>query len=185
MQLSFAVLLVLVAVAVAKDFSGGFNSKPTSPDCPVPGSPALAYVADPNDCTKYSICSDKISVKVDCPFGQCFNGAVCNTDCVDCTPGEPPSLLPTLPDNEAVELDFPCGPAAMGACTPSHDLLALKILSLYKTPKHPLLESPNYIGVSVVEWASAHQLGAHGAKARTAEPRHPGFNPRPCPFLFG
>ncbi|KAM7309756.1 uncharacterized protein ISCGN_006744 [Ixodes scapularis] len=90
MQLSFAVLLVLVAVAVAKDFSGGFNSKPTSPDCPVPGSPALAYVADPNDCTKYSICSDKISVKVDCPFGQCFNGAVCNTDCVDCTPAPPP-----------------------------------------------------------------------------------------------
>lgn len=90
MQLSFAVLLVVVGLAVAKDFSGGFNSKPTSPDCPVPGSPALAYVADPNDCTKYSICSDKISVKVDCPFGQCFNGAVCSTECVDCTPAPPP-----------------------------------------------------------------------------------------------
>ncbi|CAN7942783.1 unnamed protein product, partial [Ixodes hexagonus] len=89
MQLSVVVLLVVVSVVVAKDFSA-FQSKPTSPDCPVPAPASPVNVGDPNDCTKFSICSSTISIKVDCPPGQCFNGKACGAECAGCTPAPPP-----------------------------------------------------------------------------------------------
>ncbi|KAG0443952.1 hypothetical protein HPB47_014349, partial [Ixodes persulcatus] len=36
-------------------------------------------------------------------------------------------------------------------------------------------------GVSVAEWASAHQIGVCGEKARAGEPSDPELNPQPCP----
>ncbi|XP_070389198.1 uncharacterized protein [Dermacentor albipictus] len=60
------------------DFSSFAAPPAPSEDCQgvavAPGGGA-AQVPDPNDCTKYSVCTDKFSTKITCPPGQHFSVA--------------------------------------------------------------------------------------------------------------
>ncbi|XP_050052483.1 uncharacterized protein [Dermacentor andersoni] len=60
------------------DFSSFAAPPPPSEDCQgvavAPGGGA-AQVPDPNDCTKYSVCTDTFSTKITCPPGQHFSVA--------------------------------------------------------------------------------------------------------------
>ncbi|KAH7960260.1 hypothetical protein HPB49_018440 [Dermacentor silvarum] len=60
------------------DFSSFAAPPAPSEDCvgvaAAPGGGA-ALVADPNDCTKYSVCTDTFSSKLTCPPGQHFSVA--------------------------------------------------------------------------------------------------------------
>uniref|UniRef100_E2J6U3 Mucin/peritrophin-like protein n=1 Tax=Hyalomma rufipes TaxID=72862 RepID=E2J6U3_HYARU len=88
------------------DFSSFLAPPAPSEDCvgvvPAPGAAAL--VADPNDCTKYSVCSGTFSSKFSCPPGQHFSPA--DNRCA--TPEEAkcdPAFAAPDADDAAVELD--------------------------------------------------------------------------------
>ncbi|KAH7957754.1 hypothetical protein HPB52_022601 [Rhipicephalus sanguineus] len=79
------------------DFSQFLAPPPPSEDCAgvVAAPGAAALVADPNDCTKYSVCSGTFSSKFSCPPGQHFSSADnrCATpEEAKCDPGKPKQL---------------------------------------------------------------------------------------------
>ncbi|XP_037288385.1 uncharacterized protein LOC119181283 [Rhipicephalus microplus] len=86
--------------AGAPDFSKFLGPPLPSEDCvgvvAAPGAAAL--VADPNDCTKYSVCSETFSSKFDCPPGQHFSPADNR-----CATPEEAKCDPAFADNDAAE----------------------------------------------------------------------------------
>ncbi|KAL3227571.1 hypothetical protein MRX96_024118 [Rhipicephalus microplus] len=88
--------------AGAPDFSKFLGPPLPSEDCvgvvAAPGAAAL--VADPNDCTKYSVCSETFSSKFDCPPGQHFSPADNR-----CATPEEAKCDPAFADNDAAAED--------------------------------------------------------------------------------
>uniref|UniRef100_A0A6G4ZXG2 Putative mucin/peritrophin-like protein n=1 Tax=Rhipicephalus microplus TaxID=6941 RepID=A0A6G4ZXG2_RHIMP len=86
--------------AGAPDFSKFLGPPLPSEDCvgvvAAPGAAAL--VADPNDCTKYSVCSETFSSKFDCPPGQHFSPADNR-----CATPEEAKCDPAFADNDAAD----------------------------------------------------------------------------------
>lgn len=52
---------------------GGADGVPTEPSCPESDGFEPLYIADPDDCTKYKVCSGDFGMKLDCPPGLHFN----------------------------------------------------------------------------------------------------------------
>lgn len=46
---------------------------PSEPTCPPTDGMVPLYVPDPDDCTKYTVCSGGFGMKLDCPVGLHFN----------------------------------------------------------------------------------------------------------------
>ncbi|CAN7987232.1 unnamed protein product [Ixodes hexagonus] len=51
----------------------GADGVPTEPSCPESDGFEPLYIADPDDCTKYKVCSGDFGMKLDCPPGLHFN----------------------------------------------------------------------------------------------------------------
>ncbi|CAN8016993.1 unnamed protein product [Ixodes persulcatus] len=73
--------------------SGGL---PTEPSCPESDGFEPLYIADPDDCTKYKVCSGGFGMKLDCPPGLHFNKVTGKCDfplhakCEEGTTASPP-----------------------------------------------------------------------------------------------
>ncbi|KAG0443092.1 hypothetical protein HPB47_015297 [Ixodes persulcatus] len=55
------------------DAAGDSGGLPTEPSCPESDGFEPLYIADPDDCTKYKVCSGGFGMKLDCPPGLHFN----------------------------------------------------------------------------------------------------------------
>uniref|UniRef100_A0A224Y592 Chitin-binding protein n=1 Tax=Rhipicephalus zambeziensis TaxID=60191 RepID=A0A224Y592_9ACAR len=104
------------------DFSQFLAPPLPSEDCAgvvaAPGASAL--VADPNDCTKYSVCSETFSSKFSCPPGQHFSPADSR-----CATPEEAKCDPAFADDEAVNVDVDSAAADVaGAVTDEVDVNA-------------------------------------------------------------
>ncbi|KAL1438936.1 hypothetical protein MTO96_047667 [Rhipicephalus appendiculatus] len=109
------------------DFSQFLAPPLPSEDCvgvvAAPGASAL--VADPNDCTKYSVCSETFSSKFSCPPGQHFSPA--DNRCA--TPEEakcdPAFAVDDAAADEAVNVDVePAAADVVGAVADEVDVNA-------------------------------------------------------------
>ncbi|KAH9376592.1 hypothetical protein HPB48_005803 [Haemaphysalis longicornis] len=65
------------SAAFAYPGAGGANAPvmgmPAEPSCPPTNGMVPLYVPDPDDCTKYTVCSGGFGMKLDCPPGLHFN----------------------------------------------------------------------------------------------------------------
>nr|AAS01023.1 mucin/peritrophin-like protein precursor [Ornithodoros moubata] len=68
MKTAFVVCIITVTSALCKSVQQASSS-----DCPETNSVSAFNVADPNDCSKYSVCGAYVAIKADCPKGQHFS----------------------------------------------------------------------------------------------------------------
>lgn len=71
---------------------------PSEPSCPPTNGMVPLYVPDPDDCTKYTVCSGGFGMKLDCPPGLHFNKVTNHCDfpplakCEEIPPEDPTTL---------------------------------------------------------------------------------------------
>lgn len=71
---------------------------PSEPSCPPTNGMVPLYVPDPDDCTKYTVCSGGFGMKLDCPPGLHFNSVTNHCDypplagCEEIPPEDPTTL---------------------------------------------------------------------------------------------
>lgn len=71
---------------------------PSEPSCPPTNGMVPLYVPDPDDCTKYTVCSGGFGMKLDCPPGLHFNSDTNHCDypplagCEEIPPEDPTTL---------------------------------------------------------------------------------------------
>ncbi|XP_029844670.2 peritrophin-1 [Ixodes scapularis] len=103
------------AAGAAPADSGGL---PTEPSCPESDGFEPLYIADPDDCTKYKVCSGGFGMKLDCPPGLHFNKVTGKCDfplhanCEEVTTQDPRTLkgAPGIKKDAYFDVDSLDGP---------------------------------------------------------------------------